>query len=169
MAWFTLLPGLIGIALAAPVLIDLESGTFRLAWTQSITRGRWIANRLTLAVVTALAAGGILSLLCKWYRAPLDRVYGRLDGPSSYLLQGTVPLSYVLFALALTLAVGVIWRRTAPAMIASFVGFVAIRLFDDGWLRQRFLTPVSATWNIDARGPQINRSWVLSTGMSDRA
>jgi len=63
----------------------------------------------------------------------------------------------------------VIWRRTAVAMIAAFVGFVAIRLFDDGWLRQRFLTPVSATWNSNAPGPQINRSWVLSWGPSDRA
>jgi hypothetical protein len=168
-SWFALLPGIIGLALAAPVLIDLENGTFRLAWTQSITRGRWVANRLSLAVITALAAGGILTFLCTWYRAPLDRVYGRMDGSSSFDLEGIVPLGYVLFALALALAVGVIWRRTAPAMITAFVGFVAVRLFVDGWLRQRFVTPLHATWNIDSPGPQLNRSWVLSEGMSDHA
>ena len=44
-AWFTLIPGLLGALLAAPFVLDLENGTFRLVWTQSITRGRWVASQ----------------------------------------------------------------------------------------------------------------------------
>jgi hypothetical protein len=168
-AWFTLLPGLIGIALAAPVLLDVESGTFRLAWTQSVTRGRWIATRFSLAVVTALVAAGVLAVLFTWYRAPLDRVYGRMDGSNSFDLEGTVLLGYALFALAVALAVGVVWRRATAAMIVAFGAYIASRLFVDGWLRQRLITPLSATWNIDARGPNLDHAWVLWTGPSDRA
>src|SRR5262249_37571906 len=35
--WLNLVPGVIGILLAAPVLLELDQGTYRLAWTQSIT------------------------------------------------------------------------------------------------------------------------------------
>jgi hypothetical protein len=50
--WFTLVPGLIGVLLAAPFIFDLEHGTYRLAWTQSITRrsistAAWTTARTT--------------------------------------------------------------------------------------------------------------------------
>jgi hypothetical protein len=166
--WLTLLPGMIGVALAAPIILDLEGGTYRLAWTQSVTRGRWVATRLSLAIVTALAAAGLLALLFTWYRVPLDHVYGRFDS-SSFDLEGTVSLGYVLFALGLGLAIGAVWRRTAPAVITAFLAYVACRLFVDGWLRQRFVTPLSATWRVNAAGPNMNNSLVLSSGISNRA
>jgi len=169
MPWFTLLPGLIGVALAAPIILDLENGTFRLAWTQSITRGRWIATRFSLAVATSLAAGGLIAILFTWYRTPLDKVYGRFDGSSGFDVEGIVPLAYVLFALAVALAVGVAWRRTAPAVITAFLAYVAARLFVDGWLRQRFEKPLTATWPVQAHGPNLDSAWVLSSGLSDRA
>jgi hypothetical protein len=166
--WLTLLPGMIGVALATPIVLDLENGTYRLAWTQSVTRGRWIATRLSLAIATALAAAGLLALLFTWYRGPLDRAFGRFDG-TSFDLEGIAPLGYVLFALGLGLAIGAVWRRTAPAVITAFLAYVACRLFVDGWLRQRFITPVSETWSGNARGPNLNKDWVLSSGISDRA
>lgn len=172
MPWLTLLPGMLGVALAAPLVLDLENGTYRLAWTQSITRVRWIAIRFSLAIATALAVGGLLALLFTWYREPLDKVFGRFDGSSGFDLEGIVPIAYVLFALGLALAVGVAWRRTAPAVITSFLAYVATRLFVDGWLRQRFVTPLSRTWSISASGPaprSLDNAWVLYSGLSDRA
>ena len=51
-----LVPGLIGVLLAAPFILELETGTYRLAWTQSITRRRWLAGKLGLTVAAALLA-----------------------------------------------------------------------------------------------------------------
>lgn len=173
MPWLTLLPGLVGVALAAPLILELESGTYRLAWTQSVTRGRWLAARLSLAIAAALAAGGLLALLLTWYRGPLDHVYGRFDGSSGFDVEGVVPLGYVLFALGLGLAVGVLWRRTAPAVVGAFLAYVACRLFVDGWLRQRFVAPVTKTWSVTspvvAPGPRLERAWILWSGLTDRA
>jgi hypothetical protein len=164
--WFNLMPGLIGAALAAPLLLDLEHGTIRLAWTQSVTRRRWIATKLAVMVGTTLAAAAAFSLLFMWYRTPLDRLYGRFD---QFDLEGTVPLAYALFALGLALVLGVIWQRTAPALIIAFATYIGSRVFVDSWLRQRFVTPQSATWGPRSAGPKLERAWLLFQGPSDKA
>jgi len=172
MPWLTLLPGMIGVALAAPLVLDLESGTYRLGWTQSVTRARWLGARFGTAIVAALAAGGLLALLFTWYREPLDKVFGRFDGSSGFDLEGIVPVSYVLFALGLALAIGVTWRRTAPAVITSFLAYIGTRVFVDTWLRQRYVSPLSVTWSVNATAPaprSLNYAWTLYSGLSDRA
>jgi hypothetical protein len=78
-------------------------------------------------------------------------------------------LENVLFALGLGLAIGAVWRRTAPAVIASFLAYVGFRLFVDGWLRQRFVAPLTATWSVQSRGPNLDKDSVVWSGLSDRA
>jgi hypothetical protein len=168
--WFNLIPGLIGVALAAPLLLDLENGTIRLAWTQSVTRSRWLATKLAVTLGTALAAAVLFSTLFSWYQQPLDRVYGRFD---NFDFQGIVPLAYVLFGLALALALGVLLRRTVPAIVVAFAAYVGARVFVQSWLRQRFVTPLSATWAEGSAGPKLfgphARDWILSEVPSNRA
>jgi hypothetical protein len=164
--WLNLAPGLIGVALAAPLVLDLENGTIRLAWTQSVARRRWLGTKLAVTLATALAAGGAFSLLFTFYDRPLDSVDGPFD---NFGFEGVVPLAYVLFALALAFAVGVLWRRTAPAVLVAFVAYVASRLFVQSWLRQRFETPLSATWGPHGAGPNLARAWTLWEGPSNRA
>jgi hypothetical protein len=164
--WLNLVPGLIGVALAAPLALDLENGTIRLAWTQSVPRSHWLGTKLAVTLATALAAGGAFSLLFTFYDRPLDHVYGPFD---NFGFEGVVPLAYVLFALALAFAVGVLWRRTAPAVILGFAAYVASRLFVQSWLRQRFDTPLSATWGPHTSGPRLDRAWVLSEVPSNKA
>jgi hypothetical protein len=61
-------PALIGTFVGAPVPArELETGTFRYAWTQGFGRWRWaLAKLVTLAVVVA----GALSLVFSWYYRP---------------------------------------------------------------------------------------------------
>jgi ABC-type transport system involved in multi-copper enzyme maturation permease subunit len=143
--WFTLLPGLIGVLLAAPFVSDLEHGTYRLAWTQSITRGRWLLGRLGLPVLTALLASGALIALFTWWRSPMAHLDGRLEN-GIFDTTGTVMIGYTLFALGLALAVGAVWRRTAVSLVAAFVGYFAARIFVDYKLRLHLVAPVHATW-----------------------
>lgn len=164
--WLNLIPGLIGVALAAPLLLDLESGTIRLAWTQSVTRKRWLATKLALPVGAALAAAVGFSALFTWYQVPVDRIYGHWD---EFGFEGIVPLGYTVFAFALTLGIGVLWRRSAAAMVVGFGAYVAARLFVQSWLRQRFVTPLSATWGQHSFGPKTTHAWVLVEGPSDKA
>ena len=168
LGWFNLLPGLIGVALAAPLVLDLEHGTHVFAWTQGVTRGRWVGTKLAVAMTTAVLAGVAYSLLIGWARGPLDTLFGKFSN-SVFDFEGTVPIAYFLFALGLGLAVGVVWRRTAGAMVVAFLAYFGARISVDTWLRQRFVTPVVATWGPKAPGPNLDRAWILFEGPSDRA
>jgi hypothetical protein len=168
LGWLNLLIGLVGVALAAPLVLDLEQGTSTFAWTQGLTRGRWLATRIAFAVATALVAAGVYSALLTWYRAPLDHVFGRFSDGSAFDVEGIVPFAYVLFALGLGLAVGAVWRRTAPAMVVAFIAYFGARISVDTWLRQRFVTPLTATWGPHSTPPNFVRDWVLSESPSNR-
>jgi len=93
--WLRLVPGLIGVLLAAPLVLELESGTHRLAWTQGVTRRRLLTTKLGVAVVTCLLAAGAFSLLLTWCRAPLDRVIGRMVA-GYFDVEWIVPLGWVI-------------------------------------------------------------------------
>jgi ABC-type transport system involved in multi-copper enzyme maturation permease subunit len=142
--WFNLVPGLIGVLLAAPFILELEHGTYRLAWTQSITRRRWLAGKLGMLVAATLVAAGAMIALFTWWRASSIRLDGRLDG-SNYDFTGTVILGYTLFALALALALGAIWRRAAASLAVAFVGYFAVRILVDYKIRNHLVAPLKAT------------------------
>jgi hypothetical protein len=159
--WFTLIPGLVGVLLAAPFILDLENGTYRLAWTQSITRGRWLLGKLGLPVAAAVLAAGALTLLFTWWRAPNVHINGRLD-TGNYDTTGTVVIGYTLFALALALALGAIWRRAAASVTVAFVGYFAVRVFVDYWLRDHLVAPLKATYRGAQQPSFLYNAHVLS-------
>jgi hypothetical protein len=159
-AWFTLIPGLIGVLLAAPFIIPIEQGTYRLDWTQSITRETWVSRKLGLAIAGALVASLALTLLLGWWQTPRVHLQGRMEN-SVFDSQGIVIFGYTLFALALAVAVGVVWRRAVPGLMIGFAGYFVARIFTDTWLRQR-LAPVHAlTWH-DREPAALRNAWVLS-------
>lgn len=167
--WFNLIPGLFGAVLAAPFVLELERGTHRLAWTQSITRRRWVTAKLGLATASTLVASGALILVYVWWRAPLVRLDGRME-TSAFDSQGTVVLGYGLFALGLALAIGAIWRRAIPAVMVSFVGYFVARIYVDTSLRQQLIAPKSQTWAVTTKDPGLlNHAWVLNEYPSDAA
>ena len=146
------MPGVLGVLLAAPFVLELEQGTYRLAWTQSITRRRWLAVKLGLLVVAGVLASVGLIALITWWRIPLTHLSGRLD-TGTYDTTGSVAVGYTLFALGLGVALGALWRRTAASLTVAFVGYFAVRILDDYWLRNQLATPLKATW----RGVQLPR------------
>jgi hypothetical protein len=158
-SWFNLIPGLVGILFAAPVLLELEHGTHRLAWTQSITRDRWLATRLGLVALATVVASAAFTVAMTWWRAPLDEATGRLQ--NGFEFEGIAPIAYALFAAAFVLAVGVALRRTAAAIGLALIGFVGLRLAIAGWVRQHYRAPVHGTWTGSAE-PDLHTAWVLS-------
>jgi hypothetical protein len=168
-SWLTLVPGLVGALLAAPFILDLENGTYRLLWTQSITRRRWVTEKLAMAVAAALLVALALTLLLTWWRAPLVRISGRMDN-GVFDLEGIVPLGYALFTLGLALAVGAVWRRAVPTLVVAFAGYFGSRIFVDTWLRERLLAATSKTFHDGGAPPAaLNHAWVISQYPSDRA
>ncbi len=166
--WFTLVPGLIGVLLAAPFIFDLEQGTYRLAWTQSITRRRWLVGKLALPIAAAVVAAGVLILLITWWRAPEVHLDGSRLGNGTYDAEGTVAIGYTLFALGLALALGAVWRRAAASLTVAFVGYFVMRVFVDTWLRDRLVPPLKTTWKGE-QPARLNSANILSENVVGHA
>ncbi|MGH2934304.1 MAG: hypothetical protein ACRDL2_07285 [Gaiellaceae bacterium] len=163
--WSTILPAVAALLFAAPFVLDLDNGTYRLFWTQSITRRRWVTTKLALSAGASVAVAGCLTVLAMWSRAPLDRLNGRMS-PNTYDAEGLPPIAYALFVLGVALAVGALWRRAVPALLVTFVVYVVGRAFMDSWLRQRLLAPLKTTWLENGRGPNLNRALVIDQFIS---
>lgn len=135
------LPGLLGAFWGAPLVADeLESGSYRLAWTQDVSRIRWLMLRLALSGLAAIAVAGLASWLVTWWAGPLDRA--DLNQFGSFDARNIVAAGYAAFAVALGVLLGVLLRRTVPAMAATLVVFTASRLAFRQLARPHLLPPV---------------------------
>jgi hypothetical protein len=137
-------PGVLGLFWGAPLVAgELESGTFRLAWTQSVTRTRWLAVRITVGGLASMTVAGLLSLAVTWWAGPQDRAGMNQFG--SFDARDIVPVGYAAFAFALGVALGVLLRRTTPAMAATLVVFVAARLVVRNLVRPHLFPSLTMT------------------------
>jgi hypothetical protein len=164
------LPALAGVFLGAPLVArELETGSYRLAWTQSVTRLRWLAIMVGLVIgVTAVVCAIFIPLL-RWWNPLLGQDFGL--GGGSYDYGGTLPIAYLVFALALGIAAGTLLRRTVPAMFATLVGYTAVRLPFELWARSRLIPPMTATWDpMVSSGPTIGSNvWLIFSGYADKS
>jgi ABC-type transport system involved in multi-copper enzyme maturation permease subunit len=145
------IPALLGMFLGAPLVArELESGTFRLAWTQSVTRHRWVSVRVTVVGVVALAAAGAASWLVSWGLAPIVAVNMNRFDPSMFTARGIVAIGYTAFAFALGVAAGILTRRTLSAMAVTLLGFTAVRIAISLWVRPHLLQARHALFPLGA-------------------
>jgi len=143
-------PGLVGMFWGAPLVArELESGTFRLAWTQSITRSRWLAVKLLVVGLSSVAATGLLSLMVTWGSSPIDTVSADQFSPLVFSERGIVPMGYAAFAFVLGVTAGLLIRRTLAAMATTMVVFLTIRIAVTEWIRPHFLNPVQDAVALD--------------------
>jgi ABC-2 family transporter len=141
-------PAVIGLFWGAPLVArELEEGTFRLAWTQGVTRTRWLAARLAVVGLASMAAAGLFSLMLTWWSSPVDQASGAPF--SSFDYRDLVPVGYAAFAFALGVTAGVLFRRTLPAMAVALVTFVAVRLTFNNVVRPVLFTPQHQSQALD--------------------
>ncbi len=148
-------PAVIGIFWGAPLIArELETRTFALAWTQSITRTRWLVVKLALTALAAMAVTEALSLMQAWWADPISKAIGiggpypvgsvfgqgRL-GPFIFATSGITPLGSAAFGFALGTAAGVLIRRTLPAMAVTLAIFVAAQIAVPLWVRPHLMPP----------------------------
>jgi ABC-2 family transporter protein len=150
-----LAPAVMGVFWGAPLITrEIEAGTLRLAWSQSITRTRWLAVKLGLLGLAAMATAGLLSLMITWWASPIDRTlamggghataFDRLD-PLMFGARGITPIGYAAFAFVLGVTAGVLIRRTLPAMAVTLAVFALVQLVMPLWVRPHLITPVQTT------------------------
>jgi ABC-type transport system involved in multi-copper enzyme maturation permease subunit len=138
-----IIPGLIGVLVGGSLIArELEYGTWRLAWSQTVPRTRWLAVKLALVTSGLVVLGAAITAVITWYRAPMDQLTGHLQH-NIFDYEGLVLTAYILGAFGFAVLAGLLIRRSVPAMIAAFIPWMAIRLVVEFVFRPHFMTPVT--------------------------
>jgi hypothetical protein len=147
-------PALIGLFCGAPLIArELEAGTDRLVWNQSISRSRWLAVKLGLVGLAAIAAAGLGSLAVTLWSDSIDKAaagdFPRM-APLLFDARGIVPIGYAAFAFALGVTVGMLVRRTLPAMAITLAVFAVVQIAMPPLVRRHLSPPVRSSVAINA-------------------
>lgn len=185
-------PAIIGIFWGAPLIArELETRTFALAWTQGVTRTRWLTVKLALTGLAAMAVTEALSLGYAWWAEPVARAIN-LGASTSvfsggrfssliFATHGITPLGYAAFAFALGTVVGALIRRSVPAMAVTLAIFAAVQVAMPLWIRPNLIPPdhTTATFaSVQAVSigtlaatvvPGQPGAWILSSGAVNAA
>jgi hypothetical protein len=158
-------PVLIGAFVGAPVLArELETGTFRYAWTQGFGRWRWTLGKLVLLAVPVAAAAGALSVLLYWYYQPYfnaGNVSLELTGttpflPGLFALHGVAFAGWAVLAFAIAGLAGALIRRVVPTIAATLAAYAGLAFATAAFLREHYLSPlVTSNPNVPAT------AWIL--------
>jgi ABC-type transport system involved in multi-copper enzyme maturation permease subunit len=119
-----LFPVIVGSFVGAPLIArEMESGTFRLAWTQGVGRTRLILGTLaTLALVVVPVTIALGLLFGGWYVHPYEVInvgVGNHWQASLFMTTWWTATASVLFALALGALVGALVKRTVAAIAST--------------------------------------------------
>jgi ABC-type transport system involved in multi-copper enzyme maturation permease subunit len=137
-------PALIGAFTGAPVLArELETGTYRYAWTQGIGRLRWTVGKLVPLAVAVTAAAGALTVLFAWYNQPWAAAgYVTPFSPRVFDLLGVAFAAWTLTAFAIGVLAGMVTRRAVPAIAATLAVYAGLAFTTGLWLREHYITPL---------------------------
>jgi hypothetical protein len=178
-------PGILGVFWGAPLFArEIETGTHRLAWTQSVTRSRWLSVKVGMGLAISMAVAALLSLMVTRWSSPVDLLTKNVFG--SFERRDIVPIGYSAFGFALGVAAGVFIRRTLPAMASVAVAYTAARLAMAHWIRPRLIAPAhlvlaldpgstgfgrtnSGPASLQPSAPRLPNAWINSTQIVDKA
>ena len=145
------LPAAIGAFVGAPLLArEMETGTFRYAWTQGFGRRRWTLAKLVALGLAVTVAAGLFSLLLGWYYQPY-----LATGNSALAINELSPFNSGLFdlgrvtfagwtlaAFAIGALAGMLIRRVVTALAATLAVYTGLALAVGLYLREHYLTPL---------------------------
>ncbi len=158
-------PGLIGVFWGAPLIArELESGTCRLAWSQSVTRTRWLATKLTVLTAVSAVVAGLFSLLLTWATWPWDHPRGDRFVALTFAARDITPVGYAVFAFVLGTTLGLLLRRTLPAMALTLAVFAGLQVLMPLAVRPHLVPPVKERVAVTAASMQKVGGFFLDGG-----
>ncbi|MFJ8045773.1 hypothetical protein ACIRBX_35210 [Kitasatospora sp. NPDC096147] len=161
------LPVLLGLLVGAPLLArEFESGTYRLAWTQSVSRTGWLVRRLAAPLLLTLVGASALAVVSGWFARVVEGHLGALDYADWFSLMprattGPAMAGQCVLAVALGVVVGLLVRRVVAAMAVTALLAAAARVLTD---RLRYLA-VPAREVVVPVGPPVDRFHTRLSGV----
>ncbi|GAA0715979.1 ABC transporter permease subunit [Dactylosporangium roseum] len=162
---FGLVPALVGAFWGAPLIArELETGTHRLVWNQSVSRRHWLAVKLTVLGLASMAVAGTLSALLTWAAGPVDQVADDRFSAILFGARGVVPIGYAAFGFTFGAITGLLIRRTLPAMALVFLAVVVVQFAIPNLLRPHYMPAERVTVAMSADTINQARSLGSITG-----
>lgn len=162
------LPMLVGLFIGSPLLArEYEEGTDKLAWTQSVSRRKWLTAKLAWALGFALLYGIALTLLATWWSRTLNALTGYRFIQGHFETQGLMPAAYCVFFTTVGFATGAWFRKTLVGFAITFGVFVVCMASFAQWIRPHYMTPVTITAKM---GPdsKVPGGWVIRHSIVDK-
>jgi ABC-2 family transporter protein len=161
-----LAPALLGAFTGPAVLArELETGTFRYAWTQGIGRVRWTIAKLALLAVVITVMTWAFSQLYAWFFEPARQFESKnvLDA-GVFETRGIAFAAWTLAAFAIGAFLGMLIRRIIPAMAATLGAYLGLQLLAWLVLREDYPVAINTTNGSLFSGPSTSNSpWILKT------
>ncbi|MEU8891298.1 ABC transporter permease [Streptomyces sp. NPDC048442] len=131
----TVLPLAVGAFVAGPMIArELESGTYKVAWTQSVSPAQWLTSKLALPLVGAVLATSALVGVFRLGRAPFTESASESASTLTWYVRGVYEamgpavVGYTVLSIVLGALTGLLVRRTALAMGAAFLATGTVML-----------------------------------------
>ncbi|MCW2522765.1 MAG: hypothetical protein JWO63_1100 [Frankiales bacterium] len=140
------LPAIIGSFAGAPLLSrELETGTFRYAWTQGAGRMRWATAILVSGAVGVAAIMAAFGALITWRNQPLlDSGFTPRLHQTIFPETGIAAAGWALVGFAVGVLAGLLWRRVVPAIVTAFAACFGLEYLGATY-RSHYLTPLTTT------------------------
>lgn len=131
-----------------------------------------------------MAATGLLSLMVTWWSSPIDRGDQNRFGAGLFGERNITPLGYAAFGFVLGVVFGLLIRRALPAMAATLITFLGVRLAFTYLVRPHLISPKHLTASLAsvvhgygssnggpdslfASAPGLPNAWIYSTRIVD--
>ncbi|MET7981641.1 hypothetical protein [Streptomyces sp. NPDC005281] len=114
---------------------ELENGTARLAWTQSVTPARWLAAKLAVPALFITVGTGLLTVLYRMLWSAHGNLLLAGIGPRAvYFSIGPATVAAPLLGLAVGALAGLVLRRALPALtVAGLAQYAVITFRANSW------------------------------------
>ena len=120
LAGLSIAPVILAIILGTNLIAsEVEHKTVRLAWTQSLTRSKWMSTKFTLELAMLLIIAIPLSFTYSWWFEAV--AYGSRVRPTHLFFDGWLMVAIAIFALVATSLLGGVVRRPAWTFASALV------------------------------------------------
>jgi hypothetical protein len=164
-------PALLGAFAGGPLLArELETGTFRYAWTQGIGRWRWTVAKLVVIGALVAGAAAAFSALFSWFFQPF-LIQQPFMTPLAGGVFGNRPVTYAAWTLAaftIGACLGMLLRRIVPAILATLGIYTGLQLLTRLVLFKHYPVSLVTSNPVIANGPNnISGSASASAGTTN--
>jgi ABC-type transport system involved in multi-copper enzyme maturation permease subunit len=166
-----------GVPLVAREYIE---HTHLLAWTQSVSRRKWLTAKLVWVLAATAVVAGVIAVLSTWWWRAGNALYLDRFHSLNFGIQGIVPVAAALFAVAVGIAFGAWLKRILPAIALALGLLIAVQIVLPTMVRPHYAKPAvqinamqpdskfSSDTGPDQPPKQAGASWVISADLYNK-